>query len=457
MANTLHHVPQWMRPALTVCLCCLLWMHASANESPIQPAPNGNSTEQSKEPPSSEAKVETKIENDLKIERSESTKRAKNRQSGTGYAYFGTIDLGFLLTSPTGTVYPSLEATQGGVALSAKLTGSAFTRRTALDLGIGMQYAIYKGKRIGKIVILQDENDNPLLTKEPLDEPYTRQQWGALFDGAARLRFKQNFQVGLVASGLFSPTSAEFNSLPENEAPQLDRYSVFLGPQILWESREKGLVTRYGLDFSVSLTGTKRTIYQTKLHAGWGEHLNDASTIVKNQKETKIKTKTVKETITVKDQQEEVQENITFIFDSQTINFKLNSFELTERSVSFVKDLSTAFLQDYDLWDKIVVEGHTDSRGSAEYNQKLSERRAQAIADELAKHGIPAPSLVVKGFGSSKPLVRNEKSELDFARNRRVEIKIISSKNTRRLQKRIEKIRANFLIKNNRNKTPEQE
>ncbi|MEY4066277.1 MAG: hypothetical protein RIR26_2485 [Pseudomonadota bacterium] len=448
MANTAHLFITSRRPAWTACLLLLLCSQAFAKVEKQETSPEAPPAIESPALQKDDTKVETKVENEVKVERSETTRRAKNNQTGTGYAYFGTTELGLLLTTPTGSVYPSLETTQGGVAVCAKLTGSVFTRRTALDLGAGFQYAMYKGKRIGRIVIIPDENDNPILTKETLNAPYTRNQWAYLFDGAARLRFKQNLQAGIVATGLYSPQSAEFSSLPDDEAPNRDVYSVFLGPQFLWETRGPSVVSRFGVDVSVSLTGNKRNAYLTKLSYGWGEYLNDATTLVRNKKETKTETKTVKEIITVDDSQGDIQENITFIFDSQTINFKLNSSELTERSVVFIHDVASAFLQDYDLWEKIFVEGHTDSRGSAEYNQTLSERRAQSIADELMKQGIPAPALIVKGYGSKKPIVKKEISELDYARNRRVEIKINSRKNIRRLQKRIEKIKSNFINKN---------
>jgi outer membrane protein OmpA-like peptidoglycan-associated protein len=72
----------------------------------------------------------------------------------------------------------------------------------------------------------------------------------------------------------------------------------------------------------------------------------------------------------------------------------------------------------------LSVNGHTDDVGSAEYNQKLSERRAQAVRDYLVKAGISADILSVEGHGKSLPLV---KGTTDAARgkNRRVELGIV--------------------------------
>lgn len=70
---------------------------------------------------------------------------------------------------------------------------------------------------------------------------------------------------------------------------------------------------------------------------------------------------------------------------------------------------------------KIVVEGHTDSQGSAGSNQSLSERRAQAVVSFLISRGVPADQIRAQGLGSSRPIADNGSPE-GRANNRRVEI-----------------------------------
>jgi OOP family OmpA-OmpF porin len=72
--------------------------------------------------------------------------------------------------------------------------------------------------------------------------------------------------------------------------------------------------------------------------------------------------------------------------------------------------------------DKIEIAGHTDSQGDAEYNQGLSERRAQAVADYLVAHGANGSNLAVKGYGESHPVADNGSKE-GRAANRRVELR----------------------------------
>jgi outer membrane protein OmpA-like peptidoglycan-associated protein len=74
-------------------------------------------------------------------------------------------------------------------------------------------------------------------------------------------------------------------------------------------------------------------------------------------------------------------------------------------------------------WRRITVEGHTDVRGSDEYNQSLSERRAQSAREMLEKDGFDASSIDAVGFGRSHPLVEAH-DERDHQKNRRVEFVI---------------------------------
>jgi outer membrane protein OmpA-like peptidoglycan-associated protein len=71
----------------------------------------------------------------------------------------------------------------------------------------------------------------------------------------------------------------------------------------------------------------------------------------------------------------------------------------------------------------ITVEGHTDSTGSAEHNQKLSGRRADAVRDLLVEGGVPAARLSVKGYGETDPIADNSTAEGRQA-NRRVQLEI---------------------------------
>ena len=71
----------------------------------------------------------------------------------------------------------------------------------------------------------------------------------------------------------------------------------------------------------------------------------------------------------------------------------------------------------------IVAEGHTDSKGTDEYNQALSLRRAKSVRDYLVAGGISASRITVEGYGESKPVASNNTDD-GRAQNRRVELRI---------------------------------
>jgi len=105
--------------------------------------------------------------------------------------------------------------------------------------------------------------------------------------------------------------------------------------------------------------------------------------------------------------------NVTFALDSASLNTDFHS----------VLNKVGETLREYD---KTVIEvaGHTDSSGSDQYNQQLSEKRANAVAQYLSAQGVPAARMVTVGAGESHPVASNDTPE-GRAQNRRVEITIV--------------------------------
>jgi outer membrane protein OmpA-like peptidoglycan-associated protein len=69
----------------------------------------------------------------------------------------------------------------------------------------------------------------------------------------------------------------------------------------------------------------------------------------------------------------------------------------------------------------LQIEGHTDSVGSDEMNQQLSERRADSVRDFLAEQGVAGSAISAKGFGKTQPVASNDTAD-GRQRNRRVEL-----------------------------------
>jgi outer membrane protein OmpA-like peptidoglycan-associated protein len=114
-------------------------------------------------------------------------------------------------------------------------------------------------------------------------------------------------------------------------------------------------------------------------------------------------------------------DNITLNMPS-SITFALNSADLNAQFFNALDGVSMV-LKEYD---KTVVEvaGHTDSSGSDQYNQALSERRAQAVAGYLGSHGVKTQRLITIGAGEGHPVASND-TEQGRSANRRVELTIV--------------------------------
>jgi OmpA-OmpF porin, OOP family len=104
---------------------------------------------------------------------------------------------------------------------------------------------------------------------------------------------------------------------------------------------------------------------------------------------------------------------------SSEVNFAFDSAELTPQAEVTLDEVARRLREHTDV--RIRIEGHTDSRGSAQYNQGLSERRANSVRDYLASQGIAANRMMSVGYGEERPVASNETDE-GRALNRRVEI-----------------------------------
>jgi len=103
-------------------------------------------------------------------------------------------------------------------------------------------------------------------------------------------------------------------------------------------------------------------------------------------------------------------------FDFDKASIRAEDRPILDEAVNTLKEYGTI---------AIAVDGHTDRVGTEQYNQKLSERRANAVADYLADHGIARSRMTIEGFGESKPVASNDTAD-GRAQNRRVELRVTS-------------------------------
>lgn len=100
------------------------------------------------------------------------------------------------------------------------------------------------------------------------------------------------------------------------------------------------------------------------------------------------------------------------LFDTAAATLKPGAGAVLDRVAGFLNE---------NEGTKVMIEGHTDSRGSDQYNQELSQRRAQAVADALAFRGIDRSRVEAVGRGETLPVASND-DPAGQQRNRRVEL-----------------------------------
>jgi OOP family OmpA-OmpF porin len=102
------------------------------------------------------------------------------------------------------------------------------------------------------------------------------------------------------------------------------------------------------------------------------------------------------------------------------IRFDFDSATIRPESAPVLQALYDGLAQDRSA--RIGIEGHTSSEGEAAYNQQLSQRRAQAVVDDLVRRGLALARLSASGAGESKPVAPND-DETGRSLNRRVEVR----------------------------------
>lgn len=125
---------------------------------------------------------------------------------------------------------------------------------------------------------------------------------------------------------------------------------------------------------------------------------------------------------------ERVGEGIQLTMESGIL-FQTNQAALQAQARQNIQKIAEV-LKKYPDTD-IIVTGHTDSDGAKDYNQKLSERRAQSVADYLKSIGVSGSRMKTVGYGETQPVASNDTASGKQA-NRRVEVAIMANENMKK-------------------------
>lgn len=107
---------------------------------------------------------------------------------------------------------------------------------------------------------------------------------------------------------------------------------------------------------------------------------------------------------------------------SADLLFPTDSYSLNDQEKESLDELANKLKKKNK--NKIRIDGYTDSTGSVEYNNTLSEKRANSVKEYLEKQGIESSRMTTKGYGSSNPIADNKTAE-GRKKNRRVEVIIL--------------------------------
>ncbi|HSJ25090.1 MAG TPA: OmpA family protein [Longimicrobiales bacterium] len=120
-------------------------------------------------------------------------------------------------------------------------------------------------------------------------------------------------------------------------------------------------------------------------------------------------------------------EGLLITFDSGLL-FGFDSDVVTGAAQTNLTNLANSLRRHPDT--EVLIVGHTDNVGSAQYNQGLSERRANSARNFLVSQGVPADRIRTQGMGLREPVASNE-TEAGRSQNRRVEVAIFASEEYR--------------------------
>jgi outer membrane protein OmpA-like peptidoglycan-associated protein len=129
---------------------------------------------------------------------------------------------------------------------------------------------------------------------------------------------------------------------------------------------------------------------------------------------------------------ERVGEGIKITFASGIL-FATNSATLTPEAIGNMTQMAETMNKYADT--NVLIEGHTDNSGSDAINQPLSQRRAQAVANQLTSGGVDVGRIESKGYGSTQPVADNT-TAAGKAANRRVEVAIFANEKMQKAAKR---------------------
>jgi outer membrane protein OmpA-like peptidoglycan-associated protein len=324
-------------------------------------------------------------------------------------------------SDPSGIGFDIFIGVAGGLSSSKAEALDTEPARNGTQFEFGVNGITYTtgfsfGLQLGVLQNTLKATDQPAKATIPVKDT-TAKTTLAFFELTPAIRFGRGFHVGPVGQAALGT----FKAKAENEDAKGPEIFAGIGLAYEWDLNKKSNV-RITMQYLTDVSMEARSMRHALLGFGYGLPIVRPYTRVVTKKEVETKEVLVERIVEKAQPKPVLQRKVAMVFDSQTINFITGSSELTSSSQEKVAKIAKFLTENRLLWSKVIIEGHTDKRGSDAVNLKLSEDRALAVGQVLTKGGIDQNRITWAGMGASKPIDPAD-SEIAYARNRRVELK----------------------------------
>jgi len=293
----------------------------------------------------------------------------------------------------------------GGIPLHLKVLGSYyFDKPFVVDLGLGLHnhFLTQKGER--------DDTIQSLYTEL-----------------AGRYELTNRWQLGAIWNTLVDN--------PDRYQSNTDNLASFMGVQVLKEFswNDEYLVRAGGRAMTdIGISGGTIDTFMAELEVSFGGPSNARAEL----EPVKIQSDEEPQAVAPHLATRAIQ---TYVIDPKPVNFETDSTTLVSTSKVYLRRLARALATNRHLFDRIQVVGHADQRGPDNYNNKLSARRARAIADSLIASGISRAQIETDARGESEPLAQSLAPGA-LMRNRRAQIEFYGVQNQAALKNIIDSV-----------------
>ncbi len=355
-------------------------------------------------------------------------------QSGTGLVWVVSGGGNSLNLPSTDS---SSRTSLSGYGFFGKTGFTVLTQKLALDVHFGIIQTTVRGKELVTIGNRVTTSDRVILTRT------------GLFEVSPKYRLMRGLEVGPLAGVWFGGDTSFQEAAESRIAP------LYVGAKI--SGGLEGRYTYWRISGTWQRTMTLPLVQAQSFAIGLeiGLPLIKAQTIVKettvSTTRDNFETEIIdREKVITKIEEKEVIKEVekrvvNFSLDEQIVHFELNQAAVLPSSRKFLTELGSYLSAHGSEWKKLAIEGHTDVRGSDEYNMALSQSRANLIVKILSESGVPAEKLQAIGMGESRVLDQNN-DEIAHARNRRVELAFDEVENPKQFRSDVNRIQWRNMI-----------